>query len=180
CTFSTISAMPAGLPASSRTCLETWPSLGQTPKHPFRSCHGSHALFSVLNSADSGRASTFKGGPPMPPVELKNSRRMLDKVTYTPLKLPESEDGGGALETATAVSGLSLIPGEATSAAADANRRVADALDLMERLTTAVGPGERLAASSELARTSTAVLADAVDAIRKQREAAIDHAVAQI
>jgi hypothetical protein len=36
----------------------------------------------------------------MPEESTRNSRRRLDKVTFTPLVLPESQEGGGALELA--------------------------------------------------------------------------------
>jgi hypothetical protein len=103
-------------------------------------------------------------------AELTNSRRRLDKVTYTPLLLPETDEGGGALETAAAVAALGLIVGEALSASRGASQEVLPALRLMDVLTSATDPAARLAASGKLAQNTTAVLTHAVDAIHAQRE----------
>lgn len=102
--------------------------------------------------------------------ELANSRRRLDKVTYTPLILPETDEGGAALQTATAVGALGLQPGEAELAAKSVQGRERDVLLLMEQYAAAQDTPGRLAASGKLARSTNAALAAAVDAIRGQRE----------
>jgi hypothetical protein len=104
--------------------------------------------------------------------ELVNSRRRLNKVTYTPVELPESSDGGGALEVASAVGALDLVPGEApASAPQNADSQTRDALTRFDVLAAASDPQQRLKASGALSRLPNAVLGRAVDAIRSHREA---------
>lgn len=102
--------------------------------------------------------------------QLANSRRRLDRVTYTPLVLPEATEGGGALQTAVAVGALRLEPGEAESASKSAEGNVREVLGLMESYIDAQDTAGRLAASGELSRYRNAVLGAAADAIRTQRE----------
>jgi hypothetical protein len=102
--------------------------------------------------------------------ELLNSRRRLEKVTYTPLILPDTDEGGSALQTAAAVAALGLEPGEAELAAKSVEGRERDVLLLMEQYVRAADTSGRLAASGRLARSANAVLAAAVEAIRVQRE----------
>lgn len=110
-------------------------------------------------------------------IALTNSRRRLDKVTYTPLLLAAGESGG-ALETATAVAALGLQAGEAAAAnagpaAANASARVHAALLDMDGLASAVTAAERLALSARLSSNSSDVLGRAVDAIKAQRDRAL-------
>jgi hypothetical protein len=108
---------------------------------------------------------------------LTNSRRRLDKVTYTPLLLAAG-DSGGALETAAAVGALGLQPGEAAAAgaapaAAQTSARVQAVLRDMDALAAAVTAAERLALSARLATNSGDVLGGAVGAIKAQRDRAL-------
>jgi hypothetical protein len=113
-------------------------------------------------------------------MALVNSRRRLDKVTYTPVVLPAAQDGGGALEIAGYVNGLGLLPGEAESSVRGAQPHTAQALEAMESLVTAADVPQRLDASAKLARFSGDTLADAVDRIRGQRDAATSQAIADL
>jgi hypothetical protein len=103
-------------------------------------------------------------------AELINSRRRLEKVTYTPVILPPSNEGGAALQTAAAVNALRLQRGEAESAGRVEDGQERDALQLMEQYSSTQETGARLTISGKLARHSNAALAGAVEAIRKQRE----------
>jgi hypothetical protein len=114
------------------------------------------------------------------PNELKNSRRVLEKVTYAPVIVAASDTAGGALEIATAVRGLNLVPGEAAAAAQQASQSIAKVLTEFESLMTAASAAERLQASSDLAQNSTSDLTAAVDAIHKQRENALNSSIAAL
>ena len=110
-------------------------------------------------------------------IALTNSRRRLDKVTYTPLLLAAGESGG-ALEAATAIAALGLQAGEAAAAsagaaAANSSARVHAALSDMDGLASALTAAERLALSARLASNSREVLSHAIDAIKAQRDRAL-------
>ena len=111
----------------------------------------------------------------MPP--LLNSRRRLEKVTYTPLILPETDEGGAALQTAAAVGALGLQPGEAQLASKQTQGRERDVLLLMEQYVGATDTPGRLASSGRLARSTNAVLVAAVEAIRVQRDSLLSEAI---
>jgi len=111
----------------------------------------------------------------MPP--LLNSRRRLDKVTYTPLILPDTDEGGAALQTAAAVGALGLQPGEAELASKHIQGHERDVLLSMEQYVAATDTPERLGASGKLARSTNAVLVAAVEAIRVQRESILTEAI---
>jgi hypothetical protein len=110
------------------------------------------------------------------PTPLENSRRTIGKVTYTPLVLPEGDDGGGALQMAAAATDLRLIAGEAR-AVAGATRtlpsHVAGALAAFEEFTSAPDVAARLGAAGALARESTQTLTQAVSLVRVAREHAL-------
>ncbi len=111
----------------------------------------------------------------VPMARLENSRRTLDKVTYTPLVLPESADGGGALQVAGAAEHFRLLPGEAQAAAGaagptDAVRAVLMGFDALASAPTAE---KRLLAAGQLARRPTKALTDAVALVRAARERAL-------
>jgi hypothetical protein len=114
-------------------------------------------------------------------MELTNSRRRLDKVTYTPLILPKSQDGGGTLEVAAAVAGLGLQPGEgAASAQQGADQRAAAALGAMDAFVAAQDPSTRLARASDLAKMAPVALTGAIDAIRAHRERLLNDTIADL
>ena len=103
-------------------------------------------------------------------ASIENSRRRLEKVTYTPLILPESDEQGGALQTAAAVAALGLVSEESALAARGATDRERRALMAMEEYASAQDAGSRLAASAKLGLMPNSTLAAAVDAIRGQRD----------
>jgi hypothetical protein len=112
----------------------------------------------------------------MTDVDLTSSRRQLQKVTYTPLTLPESADGGAALQLAAAVDQLGLLPGEARAAARQQPQEVVETLSTMDGLASATYADERLAAAGQLARFATPALTAAAGAVRAAR----DEAIAQV
>ncbi len=131
--------------------------------------------------------------------DLTNSRRQLDKVTYTPLVLPDSADGS-ALQMAAAVDQLDLVPGEAAAAivAAPASPagapvpvvtpatpesaadRVTAVLQAMGALAAATNASDRLAAANALGLATTDDLTTAAGRIRDARAAALTAAKADV
>jgi hypothetical protein len=116
-----------------------------------------------------------------PPASLENSRRTIAKVTYTPLVLPDSEDGGGALQLAAAVTDLRLIAGEARAVTGDTRTsasHLARTLAAFEDFASAPDVATHLAAAGALARESTQTLTRAVALVRAAREHALTEMLA--
>ena len=110
-----------------------------------------------------------------PSASIENSRRILNKVTYTPLVLPESADGGGALQVIVAAEQFRLLAGEAQTAmaAGQISEQIRAALAGFDDLANATVGKARLEAAVRLARMATSILTDAVSLVRAGREKAL-------
>ena len=117
-----------------------------------------------------------------PIARLENSRRTLDKVTYTPLVLPESAEGGGALQVAAATEHFRLLTGEAQVAASATGltEPVRAALAGFDALASAPTAEKRLLAAGHLARMPVKTLADAVALVRAARERALSDTITAV
>ena len=114
---------------------------------------------------------------------LANSRRVLPKVTYTPLVLPDAA-AGAALQLAGLADTMALLPGEATAAAQDIDDLPQDAnapaMRALEALAVATDPEARLGAARSLATQPSTALRSAFDAVIAGRQRAVDAAVPAI
>ena len=109
---------------------------------------------------------------------LINSRRILEKVTYTPLILADAP-GSGAVEILTAIGALGLVPGEID--AIPLNQLPEQLLKVLRdfaALANAASADERLAVAARLSNESTELLTAAVNTVRDARAKALADAAA--
>jgi hypothetical protein len=113
--------------------------------------------------------------------QLANSRRILEKVTYTPLILPNAH-GGGAIEMLTAIAALGLVPGEIDTIPLnrDDSEQLRNILNNFAAFANAATPDERLLAAARLSQQSSEALAEGVNAVQDARSKAVADAAGML